>query len=192
MDLYKTVREVMGYRYKHIEQDDDEHQEFWVGLLIAKDKNPDAPIPHLIKAGYWALKDYRKRERTKDLASYCEKCNKSWGARNRYCPNCGSETIYIRRKVEYFDTHRSRHKDSVLEQMMVEQFVETQTGTAKYIAKRWMLERADLFYKNYQEQLAWETGISQQSISKHIKKLKRRFVVFYYGCTEDVRCLLFK
>lgn len=183
MGLYDEVRKIMGKRYKRIEQDQDEHQEFWVGLLDAQRKHPDKSIPYLIRAGYWSLMTYRRSERSKDLADYCEKCNIVSNSQMRYCPKCGSEMHFIRRKVEYNDVFRSRYNIGLLERLVIEQFIETQCGSAKYIAKRWMIDRADLLYRNYQEQLAREIGISQQAISKHCRKIKNRFIIFYNGCT---------
>ena len=57
-------------------------------------------------------------------------------------------------------------------------FVETLEGRARYVARRWMINRADLYFVNYQKQIAVELGISAPRVAQIVKSLKAGFVAW--------------
>lgn len=175
----------LGERIKYLRSNEDLYQIFWVGVLesIPKaDKNRNM-IPYLIKCGFGAVRNYKRSVMSIELATYCDHCGKYFGFRTRTCSECGCETNLIRRFSEYEDYH-TKPNDDVLNKIMIEQFVETLEGKQKYVAKRWLIDRADLMYNNYSKQLASELGVSAPSISAKVKKIKRKFKS-WYGESDD-------
>lgn len=170
----------LGERIKYLRSNEDLYQTFWVGVLEAipnMDTSRDV-IPYLISKGFGAVRNYKRSAMSVELATYCEHCGKYFGFRTRTCSECGSELKLIRRFSEYEDYH-TKPSDDILNKIMIEQFVKTLEGKQKYVAKRWLIDRADLMYTNYSKQLASELGVSAPNISAKVKKIKQKFRVWH-------------
>lgn len=175
------IQEALGDRLKSLKRDDDKIQIFWLGVLSAVPRmQPDKDeINYLISAGYGAIKNWRRAENTKRFFAYCRKCGTKYSFRKQSCDKCGSDLLIDLResKEEHIPvTHELNDK------IVVEQFMETlEEGTRKYVAKRWLVDRADLFYANHLKQIGFELGISAPAVAVHKKHIREQFLHFYHG-----------
>lgn len=94
------------------------------------------------------------------------------------CPECGGETeSEIRCSEMKLEPPARERRDADLA-MTLEQFVDTKVDKERYIARRWLLDRADLRYQNYQKQIAYEIKLSAPRVAQIVTKLKREFQLF--------------
>jgi hypothetical protein len=64
--------------------------------------------------------------------------------------------------------------------MDVELFVLTlTTRRLRYVATRWLIQRADLYYDNHLEQIAVELGISAPAVAKVKKRIRAAFKAWW-------------
>lgn len=181
--LIEDIKQELGSRLYLLRKNEDEYQTFWVGVLEAlqtADPKRDI-IPYLISRGYGEIRNYKRSQMSKDLTSYCETCGRYYGFRTHLCPQCGQEMELVRRKSTYEDYYPGRKEDDVLDDIVVEQFVATLSGTRKYVARRWMIERADLYFDNHIKQIASELDVSNFVVARHKKNIKKLFMEWYYG-----------
>lgn len=168
-------------RVRDLKRKEDEYQIFWVGVLeaIPRAKSGD-PVPYLITAGYGAVKNYRRAENTKQYYKVCPNCGTEYGYRITVCRKCGVETENRVRQIEYLDRHESNFHHAIEERVMLEQFVDGLEGRQRYVAKRWLLDRADIYFDNHIKQIAVELGISAPAVAKYKKQIKRQLMAWYY------------
>ncbi len=181
--LINEIKKGLGGKLNSLRRNEDDYQTFWVGVLEAMPKvNPDRPaIPYLISSGYGAIKNSHRSEMSVDLASHCEKCGVYYGFRTKVCPICKSDLKFIRRMSTYEDYHEGHHIVDPLDKVMFEQFISTLEGKQKYIAKRWMIDRADIWYENHSKQIAFELGISAPAVARHKKIIRQEFLRWYHN-----------
>ena len=181
-ELIDKITEGLGDRISTLRHNEDDYQTFWVGVLEAIPRlNPKKPmIQFLISNGYGAIKNSHRSTMSVDLVRYCEKCGTYHGFRTKNCPACKSEMRLIRRLSSYEDYHMKEDIDP-LNKIMLEQFIDTLDGNHKYVAKRWLLDRADLLYANHSKQIAFELGISAPAVARHKKVIRQEFLRWYHN-----------
>jgi len=180
-DLIPVIEAALGpSRLAALKRNEDQYQDFWLGVLEAYNRvdwDRDA-IAYLITSGYGAVRNAKRSGWTADRFRHCPACGKVQGYRAVRCSRCGAETqSEVRHHTILMEPESGSGPDRDL-RMTIEQFVETLSGNRRYIAKRWMLDRADLLYQNYSKQLAFELGISAPRVAQIVSRLKRDFQVY--------------
>lgn len=190
-ELIPTIKEGLGPDRLHmLEANEDEHQEFWLGVLNALsrvDWSKDV-VGFLISNGYGAIRNMRRAENSRSGLRFCRGCGRTFGNRTMECPACRRETerqVRIssvsapgRSDLEFED---GRHWGNSDLRMDVEAFASSLYGQEAYLAKRWLVERADLTCQNHLSQLAWEMGISKARVSQIKASVRDKFKRWYYG-----------
>lgn len=182
--LIIAVEEGLGAeRLARLKRDPDAYQQFWLGVLEAVSRiNPDKDmVAYLISSGYGAVRNMRRSERTWSSMKVCPECGKIYGYRKRVCPECGVELKTEARHSEYQDWHQAPSEPDVDLLMEINVFVETLSGPDAYVARRWMVERADLLFKNHLAQIALELGVSSPRVAFIKKRIKQKFLEWHYG-----------
>ena len=64
-------------------------------------------------------------------------------------------------------------------EMDIARFVDTLYGNEKYVAKRWLVDRADLRYDNHCKQLALELGCSAPYVAAVKKSIREKWKLIY-------------
>ena len=182
-DLVRQIESRLGSRKNYLRKDPDAYQDFWLGVMesIPKATKTADPVPYLINKGYGRAWQNRRSESRHSHVSYCKKCDQYHTFTRLACPECGSELEYLNRRDFIDQGHflpTSKDEDVTL-RLTIEQFIEQLDGKMRYVAKRWMLDRADLMYDNYCKQLSAEVGIGASGIAKIVKKIRRAFQVWY-------------
>jgi len=176
-ELISVIEESLGAdRLSRLHNNEDDYQDFWIGVLEAfkrVDWDRDM-IGFLITSGYGAIRNAKRSTWSVERYRYCPKCGKIFGYRTVECPDCKIETISDMRHTEYDTTPARTAPDQDLE-MTIQDFVITLNGNAKYIAKRWMIDRADLKYQNHSKQIAFELGLSPARVAQIKKTIKAEF-----------------
>lgn len=165
-------------RLASLKGDDDDMQQFWLGVLEALPRMRGAPdVGFLISSGYGSVRNARRAERTASGMTVCSGCGAHWGYRQRECPRCGSELSREVRVSEFSEEVRGvRGRESEVDlRLTVEAFVETLEGTERRVAKRWLLDRADLYHENHGKVIAAELGVSAAYVSAVKKAIRARF-----------------
>lgn len=180
-DLVEKIEEGLGSdRLRELKRKEDEYQMFWVGVLEALPKaRPQNEVPYLITAGYGAVRNYRRAENSRAYYKVCPQCGESYGYRTRYCSQDGALLENRSRSVEYLDRHETSIHEQVEERILLEQFVGILEGRRRYIARRWLLDRADVLYDNHIKQIAGELGISAPAVARHKQYIKEQLFYWY-------------
>ena len=176
------IKDALGNnRLRALKVDDDEYQLFWLGVLeaIPNMRKDSHQIGYLILKGYGKIKNYRKSNYSRECIKYCRLCGRSYGFRKEDACKCGSDTIVVSRLIPLNDNYEYDDNIDIDMKVTIERFVNTLIGNMKYVAKRWLIDRADLMYNNYSKQLAIELEISPAMISKYVKKIRQRFSEWY-------------
>lgn len=190
MDLIEQIEYGLGRdRLNKLKKHDDDYQIFWVGVLEHRkdvDINRD-PIPYLISCGYGAIRNEILKENTKTKIRYCPCCGKEFSYRKSECPHCKTENItdrkiYSTTMVDGSDMEFEQEDYSIVDiedQIMVQKFINTLYGREKYVAKRWLVDRADLKYNNHCKQLAMELGCSAPYVARLKKAIRNKWKLMY-------------
>lgn len=180
-ELIPAIEEALGPgRLAALRRDEDAYQDFWVGVLEALarvDWERDV-MAYLITAGYGAIRNARRSEWTAQRLRRCPSCGGVYGYRMVECPACGAETVSEVRHSEMAAEPPARRGDDADLRMSLERFVSCKAGNERHVAKRWLLDRADLLYQNYQKQIAYELGVSAPRVAQVVSKLKRELQAF--------------
>lgn len=175
-ELIPAIEEALGpQRLAALRRNEDDYQEFWVGVLEALkrvDWSRDV-MAYLISSGYGAVRNANRREWTDKRLRWCPSCGGTFGYRQVECPRCGAMTESEVRHSDLTVEPAARQGADRDFEMSLESFVATLTGNARHVAKRWLLDRADLWYQNYQKQIAFELGLSAPRVAQVVSKLKR-------------------
>lgn len=179
-ELIPAIEGALGpERLARLKRDEDAYQDFWEGVLRALERvdwERDA-LAFLVSAGYGAVRNARRRERTAQRLRFCPVCGKSYGYRTVTCPRCGGENESAPRLSGYLESEARAAPDRDLA-IAIEQFVATLSGQEAYVARRWMVERADLLHVNHLKQLAWEMGVSTPRVAQIKKRVREAFASF--------------
>lgn len=182
-DIVPVIEAGLGReRLVRLRRDPDAYQEFWLGVLEAMsrvDRSRDATA-FLISNGYGAVRNMRRAERTKSRLKLCPECKGSFAYRRTECPWCGAELQPEARTSEYVDVEPARDGPDLDFLADVESFVRSLSGNDAYVARRWMIDRADLLYANHLRQIAAELGVSAPYVAKIKGRVRRAFLSFYY------------
>lgn len=191
--VIQEIEKALGpQRIKMLKRDEDSYQQFWLGVLEALNRvnlNKDF-VGFLIMNGYGAVRNMKRTEYSKRRMRTCT-CGKILGYRTKICPCCGIETESQVRlsaivnaegeNIEYEDLRPSRDIDFSVDTKM---FVDTLSGQQKYIARRWMLDRADLLFANHVKQIAFELDISAPRVVQIKNIIKKKFKSWYFDINE--------
>ena len=189
-ELIPAIEGALGAeRLGRLRRDEDAYQQFWLGVLEALprvDWSREA-LGYLISSGYGAVRNMRRAEDSRSRMRVCPGCGAHLGNRTRECPRCGRETdgavrvSYLARPdgsdLEVVD---ERHWPSPDLRVDVEAFMETLSGREAYVARRWLVERADLTCQNHVRQIAFEMGVSQARVSQLKAKVRDQFRGWYF------------
>ena len=178
------VEEGLGpERLSKLKRDSDAFQQFWLGVLEAASRtDPDRDaVAYLISSGYGAVWNMRRSDRTWSSMKVCPECGRVYAYRRKTCPRCGVELKAEARHSEYQDWYQAPDGPDVELSMEVEAFVDTLSGLDAYVARRWMVERADLLFKNHLIQIASELGVSSPRVAFIKKRIKQKFLEWHYG-----------
>lgn len=155
-------------------RDEDLTQVFWIGVLKSVPKaRPDDPVKYLVNMGYGEVRNHRAAVHRREYVKTCPSCSGQYPYRTMYCVRCMEELEFMRRKVPekeipYYD------EDPVLG-VAIQQFIDTLQGKERYIAHRWLVDRADLHFKNHLKSIAGELGISAPRVAQLKTKIRRKF-----------------
>ena len=182
-ELIPDIQKGLGpERLAQLKRDEDAFQDFWEGVFNAVD-NVDWDrdfVAYLISAGYGQIRNARRSERTAHTLKYCPKCGRVYGYRKIECPKCKVETVSNSRHMSYIESQSSPYHDVDI-QIDIDRFVDILSGQEYYVAKRWMIDRADLLYKNHLTQLAAEMHVSAPRVAHVKNKVKAKFLSFING-----------
>lgn len=191
-ELIPTIEEALGpERLERLKKDEDAMQQFWLGVLEATaraDLSRDV-IGFYISNGYGAIRNMRKSEDSMMRRRVCPGCGAIYGNRTKICRRCGAELWSV---PVVFPLTMPDGTDRELEaprpwagpvdlQVDIESFVCTLGGRQAYVARRWLLDRADLFYDNHLAQIALEMGVSKPRVAQLKKRVREAFRVWYLG-----------
>ena len=171
-------------RAARLRRDEDSYQQFWVGVLSALPRaNPERElVPYLVSAGYGAVRNMRRGERTRGGFSRCPECGAVFGYRATRCPKCGSETVREIRHGEFEDVYSDGRYEEDLDGLIdLEAFVGGLSGITRYVARRWLLERADLLFANHLKQIASEFGVSAPRVAQVKKAIRAAYRAYLNG-----------
>ena len=180
-DLIPAVEQELGpERLARLRRDPDTYQQFWLGVLEATARVDwtRESLAFLISNGFGAVRNMRRSERSLNGMRTCKDCGAVYGYRTKSCPICGQELDAAARLSEFEDYHPAKEEADVEAMLDVRAFVETLEGRARYVARRWMINRADLYFVNYKKQIAVELGISAPRVAQIVKSLKAGFVAW--------------
>lgn len=189
MELIEQIEKGLGYqRLNNLKKREDDYQIFWIGVLEHRkdvDVNRD-PIPYLISCGYGAIRNEKLKENTKNKLRYCPCCGREFSYRRVECPDCRSETITDQRIYSSNingEEMEFEQKDSELlnlvDQLDLTNFVSKLYGKEHYVAKRWILDRADLKYDNHLKQIGLELGCSAPYVAKLKKEIIKKWKLMH-------------
>jgi hypothetical protein len=160
-------------------KDEELTQVFWLGVyksIKTVDWEKD-PIKYLTNGGNQEIKNYILVNYRKSLVKYCNSCGRYVSFRKFFCPRCNTELIIINRFVEFVDS--VHEDDAIIDKVMIEQFVGILENTEFYVAKRWLLERADLYEQNHLKTIAIELNISAPRVAQIKNKIRKKFKEWY-------------
>lgn len=189
MDIIKQIEQGLGKdRLQKLKRNDDNYQIFWLGVLEHRscvDKSRD-PVPYLISCGYGAIANARLQENTRTKVRVCERCGRQYSYRYSHCPHCLSENETVPRVLSMtaddgsdVEFMASGDEDKKTLEMDIARFVDTLYGNEKYVAKRWLIDRADLRYDNHCKQLALELGCSAPYVAAVKKSIREKWKLIY-------------
>jgi ribosomal protein L37E len=162
-DLVAAVEAGLGPgRLAKLKRNPDSYQQFWLGVLEARlrlDGIRDS-VPFLISNGYGAVRNMRRAENSFQQLRVCPECGKVYGNRTKECPDCGVPTVASVRHSEYAEWYSPQSSELDLLRVDLEAFVGGLSGNRAYVARRWLLDRADLYYDNHLERIAGELGLT--------------------------------
>lgn len=167
-ELIPTIEQGLGdRRLSSLRRDPDAYQQFWLGVLeaLARVDWSRETVGFLISSGYGAVDNMRRAERSKSRVKVCPECGRTYGYRTLTC-RCGAELESRGRVAAYEDVHPSARAEDLDLHIDIKTYVELLSGREAYVARRWLLDRADLLYANHLKQIAWELGVSVARVAQ--------------------------
>lgn len=173
--LIPVIKKEIGYKFRQLSSDEDKEQTFWLGVVKALHTVDfdNSPLEYLILSGWNEVRNYNKANWSRDIARSCQNCGRSYGYRTKICPTCGYETKTFKRSHALVDIHQ--YQEDLDTQIEISTFVESLSGKLGYVARRWLVDRVDLYYDNHSKRLADEMGISPPMISKYKARIRKLF-----------------
>jgi hypothetical protein len=168
-DLVAAVEAGLGPdRLARLRRNPDSYQQFWLGVLEARLRLDGIreSVPFLISNGYGAVRNMRRAESSFQQLRVCPECGRVYGNRKKECPECYVPTVAETRHSEYAEWHSPQCSEPDLLRADLEAFVCGQSGSRAYVARRWLLDRADLYYTNHLEQIAGELGLTSARVAQ--------------------------
>jgi hypothetical protein len=179
-EVLVRVSEGLGYRLNVLLRNEDNYQNFWVGVYEAIDMADFTRdvVPYLIAKGYSKISQESYRNNRHIYVAYCRNCN-------RYCKHYRSEcrkchgSLQYKARCEYIGDNPielSSSDEDIVNRLAVEQYIDRLGNEDKryaYIAKRLFLDRVDLLVDNYCKQLSKETGMGVSTIANRVIKIRR-------------------
>ena len=185
MDIVAQIEQGLGTdRLAKLKKNEDNYQIFWVGVLEHRhsvDPSRD-PIPYLISCGYGAVANARLSENTRTKVRVCDKCGKVYSYRYSHCPCCAEESRTESRLVSTtladgteYEFEFASDEDKIILDADISRFIQKLYGNERYIAKRWLIDRADLKYDNHCKQIALELGCSAPYVARVKKAIRNKW-----------------
>ena len=186
MELVELIETGLGEKRLHnLKKNEDNYQIFWLGILEHR-KDVDGlrdPVPYLISCGYGAIRNEYLKENTRRKIKYCPSCGKVYSYRKSVCPHClidnltdnriSSITLPDGNNMEFpIEDFNLGILDDIL---TIQTFINSLYGKERYVAKRWLIDRADLKYTNHLKQIALELGCSAPYVAKVKKSIIKKF-----------------
>jgi len=192
--LLSNIEHELGTeRLTRLKKNEDSYQQFWLGVLEALHRiDTNKPfVGFLISNGYGAIRNMRRSESSKTRLRGCPTCGTEYGFRTKVCPLCGSETDSLFRLssmvnqegqfIEYEDRKPTRDINLAID---IESFLTTLEDKEYYVAKRWMMDRADLLFANHVKQIAFEMEISAPRVTQIKNVIRKKFKSWYFDINE--------
>ena len=176
MDLVVMIENGLGEeRLRKLKKNEDDYQNFWLGVLEhRKDSDGRDPIPYLICCGYGAIRNARLSENTKRKMKVKDGKMKSYRSDGETVVRLVSAT---KENGEQWD-FESKDRDKNFE-LDIERFLSTLHGNERYVARRWLLDRADLMYDNHCKQIALEMNCSAPYVARVKKSIRNKWKNWY-------------
>jgi len=189
MDMVHEIEQGLGQdRLQKLKRNEDNYQIFWLGVLEHRqsvDRSRD-PIPYLIACGYGAIANARLKENSRQKMRVCDRCGHVFPYRSSHCPHCHDEnrtesrltstTLPDGNECEF---ECDSGEDAILLGLDVERFVNTLHGNERFVARRWLIDRADLKYDNHCKQIALELGCSAPYVARVKKAIRNKWKLMY-------------
>jgi len=188
-ELILTIEEALGPdRLTKLRNNEDAYQQFWLGVLEAMSRADlsKETVGYLISSGYGSIRNMRRAENSKGKMRTCSICGVEYGYRTKVCRYCGAETDSSCRvssttgsdggEIDFEDRTRSE-LDFTID---ISIFLETLTGNERYIAKRWLVDRADLLFANHTKQIAFELDLSSPRVAQIKTVVRQKFKDWYW------------
>jgi len=83
--------------------------------------------------------------------------------------------------IEYEDRKPTRDINLAID---IESFLTTLEDKEYYVAKRWMMDRADLLFANHVKQIAFEMEISAPRVTQIKNVIRKKFKSWYFDINE--------
>jgi hypothetical protein len=196
-EVLARVSEGLGYRLNVLLDNEDDYQNFWLGVYEAikmADFTRDV-VPYLIIKGYSKISQERRRDNRHIYVAYCGNCNRYRKHYQSECYLCHGSLQYMSRceavedttgYVMDIDRYVKKHHielrssdEDIINRLAVEQYIDRLGNEDKryaHIAKRLFIDRVDLLVDNYCKQLSRETGMGVSTIANRVTKIRRELV----------------
>lgn len=174
MDIVKEIRSHIRFK------SDDYRQVFWIGVFEALsdvDWSQD-PIKYLVIRGTVKVRNYIRTNNCINYHKICNKCGKSYHYRAIKC-SCGGSLSTKQRYVDEIEEISYRDDEVILDKIVFESFIDTLEGVEKEIAKKWIIDRADLYFDNMALEIANDLGITERTVLRYKKKIREKFQEWY-------------
>jgi hypothetical protein len=160
-------------------RDDDLRQVFWLGVVESFYDlgGGDTQMAFIVQRGRGAVRNEVRANWSRVLRKRCPGCGREYGYRTTICRGCGVELVILSRYTPYIDSYTDDAED--VERVDLDLFVLTLDGRQAYVARRWLIDRADLCYENHLQQIASELGISDPAVARMKRIIRRRFREWY-------------
>lgn len=190
-ELISTIEAALGQdRLARLKRDEDAYQQFWLGVLEAYhriDLNRES-VGFLVSNGYGAIRNMRRAENSRGRVRSCPRCGRVYGNRTMECPRCmhptdgsvrtSSTAAATGEEMDFEDGRQSSYLELSID---IETFLGGLEGKRLYLARRWLVDRADMMYKNHLSQLAFEMGISKPRAAQIKVEVRDAFRRWYWG-----------
>lgn len=176
MDLVISIEQALGEeRLRKLKKNDDIYQTFWLGVLEhRKDCDKRDPIPYLICCGYGAVRNARLSENTRRKMRIKNGKVSSYRSEGEVAMRLLSTTKDDGCEWEFESYDRDKDLD-----IDIIRFIDSLHGNEKYVAKRWLLDRADLMSDNHCKQIAMELNCSAPYVARVKKSIRNKWKAWY-------------
>jgi len=178
-EVLVRVSEGLGHRLNVLSNNEDNYQNFWVGVYEAIDMADFTRdvVPYLIAKGYSKISQESRRDNRHIYVAYCGNCNRYRKHYQSECHKCHGSLQY-KSRCDYIEDNPielGSSDEDIVNRLAVEQYVDRLGNEDKryaYIAKRLFLDRVDLLVDNYCKQLSKETGMGVSTIANRVTKIR--------------------